>query len=89
MYGELAGMMLTRGHFETSLKLEELGQRFCAEHSVKLRCSYSADAFPFADSAKHLVKTCLIHDHIHSNLEDPEDWRFRMIKGITDARRTH
>jgi hypothetical protein len=88
MYGELAGMMLTRGHAEISLKLEELGQRFCAEHSVNLRCSYSSDSFPFADSAKHLVKTCLVHDHIHSNLEDPEDWRVRMIKGITDARRT-
>jgi hypothetical protein len=86
IYGEFADAVLKLGKPDVCLELERYGSRIASENVADVYCGYSADAFPDAGFAKPFTKLCLLHNLIHTNLEDNTDWRHRMALGIAQAR---
>ena len=85
IYGEFVDAVLKLGKPDVCLELERYGNQIAAENVADVYCGYSADAFPDAGCAKPFTKVCLLHNLIHTNLKDHNDWRYRMALGIAQA----
>jgi hypothetical protein len=85
VYGELADAVLKLGMPDVCLELERYGVQIASENVADIYCGYSADTFPDAGCAKQFTKVCLLHNLIHTNLNDHNDWRYRMALGIAQA----
>ena len=85
VYGELADAVLHLGMPDVCLELERYGVQIASENVADVYCAYSADTFPDAGCAKQFIKVCLLHNLIHTNLNDHNDWRYRMALGIAQA----
>jgi MEDS: MEthanogen/methylotroph, DcmR Sensory domain len=85
VYGELADAVLKLGMPDVCLELERYGVHIASENVADVYCGYSADTFPDAGCAKQFTKVCLLHNLIHTNLNDHNDWRYRMALGIAQA----
>jgi len=48
-------------------------------------CGYSSDTFPDAGCAKQFTKVCLLHNLIHTNFKDHNNWRYRMALGVAQV----
>jgi hypothetical protein len=86
VYGELADEMLKLGKPDACLELERYGNQIVSEDVADIYCGYSADAFPDAGCARQFTKVCLLHNLIHTNLKDQNDWRYRMALGLAQTR---
>ena len=79
IYGELEDLVLTRMRdAAAALEIERYGNRLASEGVARIYCGYSTNAFPDASFAKPFIKLCQLHDQIHNDLSDPEDWRYQM-----------
>ncbi len=87
IYGEFADLVLREGKLDSCLELERYGVQIASENAADIYCGYSAGSFPDAGSARHFTKVCLLHNLIHTNLQDRSDWRYRMALGIAQDRR--
>ena len=85
VYGELADAVLKLGMPDVCLELERYGVQIASENVADVYCGYSADTFPDAGCAKQFTKVCLLHNLIHTNLKDHNDWRYRMALGVAQA----
>ena len=85
VYGEFANAVLWLGMPEACLDLERYAVQIASENVADIYCGYSTDTFPHAGCAKQFTKVCLLHNLIHTNLEDHNDWRYRMALGIAQA----
>jgi hypothetical protein len=81
VYGEFVDVLVRLGKPEVCLQLEQFGNQL-AEGGAEVYCAYSADTFPDAGFAKHFTHVCLLHNLIHTNLKDRNDWRYRLAFGI-------
>jgi hypothetical protein len=86
IYGDLADALLKSGQPDVCLELERYGNQIVSEDVADIYCGYSTDAFPNAGFAKQFTKVCLLHNLIHTNLQDHNDWRYQMAFGIAQAR---
>jgi hypothetical protein len=86
IYGELADAVLRLGNADVCLKLERYGNQLASECATDVYCGYAADTFPDAGRAWQFTKVCLLHNLIHTNLQDHNDWRYRMAFGIAQAK---
>ena len=85
IYGEFVDVVLKLGMPNACLELERYGMQIASENVADIYCGYSADSFPEAGHAKQFTKVCLLHNLIHTNLRDHNDWRYRMALGISKA----
>jgi hypothetical protein len=85
IYGEFADAVLKLGKPDACLELERYGVQIASENVADVYCGYSAEAFPDAGCAKQFTRVCLLHNLIHANLKDHNDWRYRMAFGIAHA----
>jgi hypothetical protein len=85
IYGELVDAVLKLGNLDACFELERYARQVSSENVADIYCGYSADAFPDAGYAKEFTKVCLLHNLIHTNLSDHNDWRYRMALGIAQA----
>jgi hypothetical protein len=85
VYGELADAVLWLGMPEVCLELERYGVQIASENVADIYCGYSTDSFPDSGCAEQFTKVCLLHNLIHTNLKDHNDWRYRMAFGIAQA----
>jgi len=85
VYGEFADAVLWLGMPEACLELERYGVQIASDNVADIYCGYSTDTFPDAGCAKQFTKVCLLHNLIHTNLKDHNDWRYRMALGIAQA----
>lgn len=83
VYGEFAGEVLMLGMTEACLELERYGNQIASEDVADVYCGYSTNSFPNAGCARQFTKVCLLHDLIHTNLKDQNDWRYQMALGIS------
>jgi len=85
VYGEFVDVVLKLGMLNACLELERYGMQIASQNVADIYCGYSADSFPEAGHAKQFTKVCLLHNLIHTNLSDHNDWRYRMALGIAKA----
>ncbi len=85
VYGELADAVLRLGMPEVCLELERYGVQIASENVADIYCGYATDTFPDAGCARQFTKVCLLHNLIHTNLKDHNDWRYRMALGVAQA----
>jgi hypothetical protein len=85
IYGEFVDVVLKLGMPDACLELERYARQVSSENAAHIYCGYSADSFPEAGHAKQFTKVCLLHNLIHTNLNDHNDWRYRMAQGISKA----
>jgi len=85
IYGEFVDVVLKLGKPDACFELERHENQIASENVADVYCGYSADAFPDAGFAKPFTKVCLLHNLIHTNLRDHNDWRYRMALGISKA----
>jgi hypothetical protein len=82
VYGELVDAVLKLGKPDVCLELERYGNQLASENGADVYCGYSVDAFPDAGCARQFTKVCLLHNLIHTNLKDQNDWRYQVALGI-------
>jgi hypothetical protein len=85
IYGEFVDVVLKLGMLDACLELERYAMQIASENVADIYCGYSADSFPQAGHAKQFTKVCLLHNLIHTNINDHNDWRYRMALGISKA----
>jgi hypothetical protein len=85
IYGEFADVVFKLGMPDACLELERYAMQIASENVADIYCGYSTDSFPEAGHAKQFTKVCLLHNLIHTNLKDHNDWRYRMALGISKA----
>ena len=77
--------VLKLGKPDVCLELERCGVQIASENVADVYCGHLVDAFPDAGCARQFTEVCLLHNLIHTNLKDHNDWRYRMAFGIAQS----